>query len=357
MTRPAQSRPHRPGGRPAARLGVCCRPSRRRLPDARCCGLAERDDAVHAAVHAGPVRRGAAVLAAAWSGSTRCRACTRWPRSATCWPRCRQATSVGVWLIASAGVQYPAMPRRASATSGGPARSCWPARSPLGAGGASAPLGVGCERDQPADADHGAGRMSRRPACHGGGRMGGLLAARLLLVGSGLGTGWASGGSADPAHQATLVARAGAVRRRVQLLPRIRRRAASRGVAPSLHGVGALAADFYLSTGRMPLSRRPSEPHAQRRPRTRPADRRPRRLHRVVRRAAGAAVSHRRRVALAPASRCSRTTAAGCHSAAARGGIVTGAFVPSLLQTTPRQIDRGGTDRALPDAAVQPRRS
>ena len=29
---------------------------------------------------------------------------------------------------------------------------------------------------------------------------------------------------------------------------------------------------------------------------------------------------------------------AGCHSSAARGGIVTGAFVPSLLQSTPRQV-------------------
>ena len=126
------------------------------------------------------------------------------------------------------------------------------------------------------------------------------------------------------------------------------------GVAPSLHGVGALAADFYLSTGRMPLQSPADEPT-----RTKPAvharrDRGARRLRRIVRRPAdpaGVAAPERRS---RTASRSSWTAAPAATRRPARGGIVPGAFAPALHQCDPAQIAGGGADRAVPDAAVRP---
>lgn len=110
-----------------------------------------------------------------------------------------------------------------------------------------------------------------------------------------------------------------------------------RGRAPSLHGVGALAADFYLQTGRMPLP----NPHAQ--PlRTSPAfpQGKIEALVAYVASFGGPAIPTvtPRRGSLAEGQRLFGLDCAGCHTIQGQGGIVTGAVVPSLDRATPRQI-------------------
>jgi ubiquinol-cytochrome c reductase cytochrome c subunit len=110
-----------------------------------------------------------------------------------------------------------------------------------------------------------------------------------------------------------------------------------RGVAPSLHGAGAAAADFYLRTGRMPLTSPDQEPQ-----RSEPAYP-PGQIADLVAyvgslggppvprvRTSGANLSDGQRLF---ADNCS-----GCHQIVGRGGIVTGAFVPSLVDSTPAQV-------------------
>jgi ubiquinol-cytochrome c reductase cytochrome c subunit len=79
-------------------------------------------------------------------------------------------------------------------------------------------------------------------------------------------------------------------------------------LGPSLRGAGAAAADFYLSTGRMPLADPTDEPV-----RTRP---------------------------FYPRAGMAKYTehCAGCHQIVGRGGIVTGAAVPVLDQATLTQL-------------------
>jgi ubiquinol-cytochrome c reductase cytochrome c subunit len=108
-------------------------------------------------------------------------------------------------------------------------------------------------------------------------------------------------------------------------------------VAPSLHGVGAMAAHFYLSTGRMPMPQLDVEPI-----RTHPRYSRQeiRALVAYVGSLGGPGIP---RVDLADGSisegqRLFTSTCAGCHQSVARGGIVTGAFVPPLTEATPTQI-------------------
>jgi len=109
------------------------------------------------------------------------------------------------------------------------------------------------------------------------------------------------------------------------------------GRAPDLHGVGELAPDFYLETGRMPLSSPRQQPYE-----TRPAfpqhD-----IHAltafigsfggpaipVVRPQDGSAAKGQELFAL---------NCAGCHQIQARGGIVTGAVVPWLSDATPTDV-------------------
>jgi ubiquinol-cytochrome c reductase cytochrome c subunit len=110
-----------------------------------------------------------------------------------------------------------------------------------------------------------------------------------------------------------------------------------RGRAPSLHGVGALAADFYLQTGRMPL---PS-PHAQ--PlRSSPAfpQSQIKALIAYVASFGGPPIPvvHPPRGSLSEGQRLFGLDCAGCHTIQGQGGIVTGAIVPSLNQATPTQI-------------------
>jgi ubiquinol-cytochrome c reductase cytochrome c subunit len=109
------------------------------------------------------------------------------------------------------------------------------------------------------------------------------------------------------------------------------------GRAPSLHGVGALAADFYLQTGRMPL---PS-------PRAQPLRASPafpqdqiKALVAYVASFGGPPIPvvRAKRGSLPEGQRLFGLDCAGCHTIQGQGGIVTGAIVPSLNQATPTQI-------------------
>lgn len=107
--------------------------------------------------------------------------------------------------------------------------------------------------------------------------------------------------------------------------------------APSLHGVGALAADFYLQTGRMPLPT----------PRAQPLRGSPAfpsgKIKALVAYVAsfggpGIPTVEPRRGSLAEGQRLFGLDCAGCHTIQGQGGIVTGAIVPSLNEATPAQI-------------------
>ena len=110
-----------------------------------------------------------------------------------------------------------------------------------------------------------------------------------------------------------------------------------RGRGPSLIGAGAAAADFYLSTGRMPLDNPTDQPD-----RAEPAYARGdiAALVAYVGSFGGPGVPRidvragdvgRGRTAFA--ERC-----AGCHQIVARGGIVTGGAVPALDKSTATQL-------------------
>jgi ubiquinol-cytochrome c reductase cytochrome c subunit len=110
-----------------------------------------------------------------------------------------------------------------------------------------------------------------------------------------------------------------------------------RGRGPSLRGVGALAADFYLQTGRMPL---PS-------PRAQPLRSSPAfpqsKIEALVAYVAsfggpGIPTVTPRGGSLAEGQRLFGLDCAGCHTIQGQGGIVTGAIAPSLNEATPAQI-------------------
>jgi ubiquinol-cytochrome c reductase cytochrome c subunit len=109
------------------------------------------------------------------------------------------------------------------------------------------------------------------------------------------------------------------------------------GRGPSLHGVGALAADFYLQTGRMPL---PS-------PRAQPLRTSPAFPHSEIDALVAYVASfggppipvvRPTQGSLSDGQRLFGLDCAGCHTIQGQGGIVTGAIVPSLNQATPTQI-------------------
>jgi ubiquinol-cytochrome c reductase cytochrome c subunit len=110
-----------------------------------------------------------------------------------------------------------------------------------------------------------------------------------------------------------------------------------RGRGPSLHGVGALAADFYLQTGRMPLPSPRAQPQ-----RTRPAFTQAQigSLVAYVASFGGPAIPvvHPSRGSLSEGQRLFSLSCAGCHTIQGQGGIVTGAIAPSLDQATATQI-------------------
>lgn len=110
-----------------------------------------------------------------------------------------------------------------------------------------------------------------------------------------------------------------------------------RGRAPSLHGVGALAADFYLETGRMPLSSPRQEP-TQTRPAFPQSDIRA--LIAFVASFGGPPIPtvDVEAGSVTEGHDLFAIDCAGCHTIQARGGVVTGAVVPALTPATPREI-------------------
>jgi ubiquinol-cytochrome c reductase cytochrome c subunit len=106
---------------------------------------------------------------------------------------------------------------------------------------------------------------------------------------------------------------------------------------PSLIGAGAAAADFYLSTGRMPIASPTDEPV-----RADPAF--PRRDIDALVAYVGAfgsptlPTADPARGSIARGKEAFTERCAGCHQIVARGGNVTGAFVPALQDATPRQL-------------------
>lgn len=109
------------------------------------------------------------------------------------------------------------------------------------------------------------------------------------------------------------------------------------GRAPSLIGVGALAADFYLSTGRMPLPNPKAYPERSK-PAYPPAEQRA--LIAYIGSLGGPAIPKPNPQAgdLSQGQQAFALHCAGCHQILARGGIVTGAVAPPLQVATPTQI-------------------
>jgi ubiquinol-cytochrome c reductase cytochrome c subunit len=107
---------------------------------------------------------------------------------------------------------------------------------------------------------------------------------------------------------------------------------------PSLRGVGAQAADFYLRTGYMPLAAPGDQPHRA------DVQLSPREI--VALEAYVASLGHGppvpkphpERGRLAEGLELFTGHCAGCHQVAGQGGYVKGAVVPSLGQATPTQI-------------------
>lgn len=109
------------------------------------------------------------------------------------------------------------------------------------------------------------------------------------------------------------------------------------GRGPSLIGVGAQAADFYLSTGRMPLSAPGMQPT-----RAHPAYP-PGQIHALVDYIAslgGPPIPHADPSAgsLSHGRTVFADACAGCHQIGGTGGVVPGAIVPPLDRATPTQI-------------------
>jgi ubiquinol-cytochrome c reductase cytochrome c subunit len=109
------------------------------------------------------------------------------------------------------------------------------------------------------------------------------------------------------------------------------------GRAPSLHGVGAQAADFYLDTGRMPLPSPDAEP--VRAPPAYTATER-QALIDYVGSLGGPAIPrvHPEDGSISQGQELFTSHCAGCHQVVGQGGVVPGAVAPSLQEATPVQI-------------------
>jgi ubiquinol-cytochrome c reductase cytochrome c subunit len=110
-----------------------------------------------------------------------------------------------------------------------------------------------------------------------------------------------------------------------------------KGLGPSLEGVGARAADFYLSTGRMPIDGPEDQPL-----RKEPAF--PRSdidaLVAYIGSLGGPPIPRvdPSRGSLAEGFQQFSESCAGCHQIVGQGGMVTGARVPALQHATPTEI-------------------
>ena len=109
------------------------------------------------------------------------------------------------------------------------------------------------------------------------------------------------------------------------------------GIGPSLHGVGALAADFYLRTGYMPLRQIGLQP---RREPVLFGERQIRALVAYVATFGGPPIPNPKpaRGSLSQGLALFTEHCAGCHQVVAQGGYVTGALPPQLTEATPRQV-------------------
>jgi ubiquinol-cytochrome c reductase cytochrome c subunit len=118
----------------------------------------------------------------------------------------------------------------------------------------------------------------------------------------------------------------------------LRTQASQKGFAPSLRGVGALAADFYLRTGYMPLARIGIQP---RRARVLLTERQIEDLTAYVASlGAGPPIPapHPAGGSLAEGMHAFTDHCAGCHQIVAEGGYVTGALPPPLEDDSDVQI-------------------
>jgi ubiquinol-cytochrome c reductase cytochrome c subunit len=108
-------------------------------------------------------------------------------------------------------------------------------------------------------------------------------------------------------------------------------------LGPPLRGVGALAADFYLRTGYMPLQNEHDQPK-RRKPKL--TDEQIDALVRYVASFGGPAVPdvHPERGRVSEGMRLFTEHCSGCHQIAGAGGIMPGAIAPSLEHATPVQI-------------------
>ncbi|HEX3454588.1 MAG TPA: c-type cytochrome [Gaiellaceae bacterium] len=109
------------------------------------------------------------------------------------------------------------------------------------------------------------------------------------------------------------------------------------GIGPSLRGVGALAADFYLRTGYMPLRQVGLQPRRQ------PvllSDHQIEALVAYIATFGGPPIPTPKpeRGNLSQGQALFTENCAGCHQVMAQGGYVTGAVPPALVQATPRQV-------------------
>jgi ubiquinol-cytochrome c reductase cytochrome c subunit len=111
-----------------------------------------------------------------------------------------------------------------------------------------------------------------------------------------------------------------------------------RGLGPSLRGVGARAADFYLRTGYMPLRDPHDQPWRKRSPFS--DDQIDALVRYVASLGQGPRVPtpHPERGRVSRGLRLFTEKCAGCHQVVAEGGYVTGARVPSLDRATPTQV-------------------
>ena len=109
------------------------------------------------------------------------------------------------------------------------------------------------------------------------------------------------------------------------------------GRGPSLRGVGAGAADFYLTTGRMPLSY-PGEEPLRSTPRYSP--RQIRALVAYVGSFGGPPIPKVSPdgASLSKGQELFASNCAGCHAITGAGGVATGAAAPPLWEATPTQV-------------------
>ncbi|HEY1775363.1 MAG TPA: c-type cytochrome [Solirubrobacteraceae bacterium] len=110
------------------------------------------------------------------------------------------------------------------------------------------------------------------------------------------------------------------------------------GMGPSLRGVGAMAADFYLRTGFMPLANIHDQPSQQRVLFTSKEITAITAFVAALGKGPGVPHPQPARADLAQGFELFTEDCAGCHQSLARGGFVTGARVPPLQKVSATEI-------------------